>query len=223
MATRAVGLALVLATLGCGGANAPGQQAFTSANTAAAAVEAQAPGERTNPSDKVLGHLALVTGSSPATAFAVTRDLLAASDQPGVRHLQLPDGAVVDAVPVAHLTGSGLVLLRPLTPVSLDPIVLGADGEVPAVGSDVFAYAAVAHGSSVNGTRTRGVVRGITINRTGALLVETDTPIPSGGLGGPLVDAEGHVIGVAVQIGNEQRYVAASHIRRLNRTLAGSP
>ena len=171
--------------------------------------------------DTMSPHLALVQGATTVTAFAVAPDLFAAADPGGPQpfRLKMTNGQAVDVAAVSHDGRSSLVLLRPVTPFAADPVALSTDTSV-ASGVAAYGYAARLDGTDVTGTRSRGVLLDMTIGGDGLVVVKTSAPVPAGGLGGPLMDANGKVVGVAVRVGTERKYISAAHIQRQAAALA---
>ena len=177
--------------------------------------------ERISALDTMSPHLAVVQGATTVTAFAVTPDLFAAADPGGQQpfRLTMTDGRSVDVAVASHDRRSQLVLLRPVTPFKADPVTLNADPSV-STNATAHGYAAQLDGSSVFGTRSIGVVYEVSLGAEGVLVVKTSARVPAGGLGGPLMEANGRVVGIAMQMGAERQYISAAHIQRSVKTLA---
>jgi S1-C subfamily serine protease len=68
---------------------------------------------------------------------------------------------------------------------------------LPAVGEDVFAVGAPLD-QYLTGTVTKGIVSALRVDADGARYIQADVDIQEGNSGGPLTDAKGNVLGLAV-------------------------
>jgi S1-C subfamily serine protease len=96
-----------------------------------------------------------------------------------------------------------LALLRVEAPDQRWKPVTVEGGGLPQVGSEVYI---IGHPLGLTWTVTRGIVSGIR-DDAGRKMIQTDAPISPGNSGGPMLDAEGHLIGIVtsklVQAGAE--------------------
>jgi len=104
------------------------------------------------------------------------------------------DGETFSARVVAFDLHEDFALLRiaelaPTTPVA------SLRATPPRVGSEVYA---VGHPLGLGWTISRGIVSGLPVIG-GRAMVQTDTPISPGNSGGPLVDAQGYVVGIVTE------------------------
>jgi putative serine protease PepD len=117
-----------------------------------------------------------------------------------------PNGARRDAVVVARNELLDLaVLLVPRIPASVEPLTLIEEGDPTALGSSATAWGypfeadVVAAGFSRAPTVSAGIISARRI-REGIHYLQTDAAVNPGNSGGPLLDAQGRVIGVTTLV-----------------------
>ena len=177
---------------------------------AAVTSRAEGPGPASAPRPTWPGVFAL-RGERPGLAFALAPRLLAtASDRLGAGqaavNLEGADGAVLHARVVAHHEALGLALLAPDRPVAA-PLPLGSP-------------AGLKSGDQVQGVAIP-VVRFQRLRVDGGAMLLDSEAAPAGlAVGGPLLNAQGQVVGIAVlRPGREQaEFVAIDHVTDLVRS-----
>jgi S1-C subfamily serine protease len=144
----------------------------------------------------------ILTGSAHGSGFFVSDDGLILTNQHVVGHAEQVNVRLAAGVEVV-----GRVLrrdaVRDVALVKVDiartrPLPIGM--EVPAVGSDVYTLGTPSD-PGLAGTLTRGIVSAFrTFDRGGVELpmIQSDAAIHGGNSGGPLMDASGNVVGIAV-------------------------
>ncbi|MFQ5505382.1 MAG: S1C family serine protease [Planctomycetota bacterium] len=135
-------------------------------------------------------------GKTLGAGVAITADRLVATNahvvgRPEGLHVETVEGQRIPARVLVKDVNEDLELLRVDGDLEWSPAPIQA-GTPPSVGAEVYV---IGHPLGLGWTVTRGIVSSHR-HPQGHPMIQTDAAISPGNSGGPLIDSEGHVIGI---------------------------